>query len=497
MKLPFLQLDFRGLGRIARRSRSANLRQPGAALLGLSFDGSRMAGVWVRRTNGSVEIRQAFSITLSLDPLTAEIELIGREIRKQLDAAEVRERRCALCVPTSWVHSLTVTVPELPEEDIPSFLHVEAERGFPFDLEALVLAQSRFRLPDGAQGATLAAMPREQINRLLAVLEAAQLRPVGFAVNIAALQTVLPEGGDGVLALTAGETTLSVLVTAGGGVALLRTIEGAFEQQGSERVLQLDHVLRELRITLGQLPPALADSLKQLRVFGADDLSEELAEQLQTRLRGAGFEVRQIKRYGADDYAVKVPGDAPVTPALSLALRLLTGQSAIFELMPPRVTAWQQVRARYSSSKLIYAGGAAGAVLLAVLLAFAVQQAQLWYWGSQWSGMRVEVSELQEMQGNIRKFRPWYDDTFRSLQVLKRLTEAFPEDGSVSAKVIEIRAPATITCSGTARDNAAYLRMLDKLRSTKEIGKVQVEQVKGANAVQFTFNFQWNVGGTQ
>ena len=50
-------------------------RQPGNSLLGLAFDGSRLEGVHVRRTNGSVEIKKAFSATLSLDPLMASPDL--------------------------------------------------------------------------------------------------------------------------------------------------------------------------------------------------------------------------------------------------------------------------------------------------------------------------------------------------------------------------------------------------------------------------------------
>ena len=76
-------------------------RQPGNSLLGLSFDGSRLDGVLVRRTNGSVEIKKSFSASLSLDPLTAEVELAGREIRNQLDAGQIRERWCAVCLPVN------------------------------------------------------------------------------------------------------------------------------------------------------------------------------------------------------------------------------------------------------------------------------------------------------------------------------------------------------------------------------------------------------------
>ena len=71
-------------------------------LLGLSLDGSRLDGVVLRRTNGSLQLQQSFSATLSLDPLTAAPELVGREIRNHLDAAGVRERRCVVGVPLKW-----------------------------------------------------------------------------------------------------------------------------------------------------------------------------------------------------------------------------------------------------------------------------------------------------------------------------------------------------------------------------------------------------------
>src|SRR5689334_19347220 len=102
-------------------------RQPGNSLVGLAFDGSRLDGVHVRRTNGSVEIKKAFSATLSLDPLTAEVALAGREIRKQLDAEQIRERWCAVCLPLNWALTLTVKLPELDEADVVDFLQIEAE----------------------------------------------------------------------------------------------------------------------------------------------------------------------------------------------------------------------------------------------------------------------------------------------------------------------------------------------------------------------------------
>jgi hypothetical protein len=134
---------------------------------------------------------------------------------------------------------------------------------------------------------------------------------------------------------------------------------------------------------------------------------------------------------------------------------------------------------------------------VAVLLAFLAQQVQLWYWDAQWREIKTGVHELEDMQTKIRKYRPWFDESFRSLSVLRRLTEAFPEDGVVSAKTVEIREPAKVTCTGTARDLASLNRTIEKLSEAKEISNVQVEQTRGRAPLQFSFNFQWTAGGGQ
>ena len=101
------------------------------SVLGLALDGSRLDGVVLRRANGSLQLLQSFSAALTLDPLTAAPELVGREIRNQLDAAGVRERHCIVGVPLKWVLTAQTELPPLPEADAASLLQMEAERGFP------------------------------------------------------------------------------------------------------------------------------------------------------------------------------------------------------------------------------------------------------------------------------------------------------------------------------------------------------------------------------
>lgn len=493
-----LKLDFRRL-RPGRAGGSG--RQPGGTVVGLAFDGSRVEGVWVKRTNGAVEIRSRFASTLSLDPLTAEPALVGRELRKQLDAAEVRERRCVVGLPLNWALTLLTKLPDLPEPDQESFLQLEAERGLPYAPDTLMLARSRFRSPTGGQYALLVAVPRDHLNRLEALLAAAQLKPVSFGLGIAALQPPGAETSAGVMALLPGEHNLSVQVSLGGGAAVLRTVEGAFELEGAERRLQVEHVFRELRITLGQLPSEFRDSaqgaVKRLRLFGAGDAAEELAEQLASRLTALGVTAEPVKRHAPEDFPVQLPAEAAVSPALSLAVRHLAGQPTPFEFLPPKVSAWQQLAARYASKKLVPIGAGVGALALGVGLAFLVQQARLWYWRGQWSGIQARVTELKTLHRNTQTYRPYFDESFRTLMILRRLTEAFPEDGTVSAKRIEIREapargePPLVICSGTARSSQALSQVIDKLSATRGIAAVHREQQRGASPIQFTFNFRW------
>src|SRR5512136_3119981 len=103
------------------------------SLLALVLDGSRLEGAVLRRTNGSLQVQQSFQVALSLDPLTADPLLVGREIRNHLDAAGVRERACVAGLPLRWALTSHLELPELDAEDVESFLQLEAERSFPAD----------------------------------------------------------------------------------------------------------------------------------------------------------------------------------------------------------------------------------------------------------------------------------------------------------------------------------------------------------------------------
>ena len=260
-------------------------------------------------------------------------------------------------------------------------------------------------------------------------------------------------------------------------------------------VLLPNLVAREARITLGQLPDALRDAVKHIRIFGPHALAQQLADEMELRFAPMGLKVEIVAAYPPGEFGVTIPPETVVSAAFSLAARWLLEQKPAFDFLPPKLTLIEQFAAKYSSGRLRTVGAIAAGIAVLVGGLFFIQQIQLWHLRSQWSGMSAKVSELQAVQNLILQYRPWFDDSFRDLAILRKLSLAFPEDGTVTAKTIEIHDDNTVSCSGTARDSTALLAMQSRLRTTEGVNGLKLDLIHGKTPVQFTFDFQYGNGG--
>jgi hypothetical protein len=464
-----------------------------SSLLGLALEGRQLEGVLLRRSNGGFKVARRLHATLSLDLLTDDPELVGREIRNHLEEAGINERRCALCVPLQWALTLSVPMPDLPAADAESFLHMEAERGFPYSPEDLSIVQSRHVDSKGGGHVSQVAIPKGHLARLEKSLRAARLKPVSFSLGITTLNAVAPST-EGLLTLTLGEGSVEILVATGGGVAALRTIEGAFETAGGKACADADLVSREIRITLGQLPKELRDPIKRVRVFGPEASVRPLLDELRPVLKEMNLACEVGVPPSIDGFDAQAPGQSGAAGAAAIAVEWLNGEASDFEFLPPRENPLTQVLTRFSSRRVLYAGAGVGAVVLVVGLMFFWQQWRLSSLESRWREIKPRVDDIVSIQQQMRKFRPWFDVSAENLRVLRKLTEAFPVEGSVTAKTLEIKDLSEISCSGQARDNQAMLKLLDQLREAPAISDVKVQQVRGKSPLQFNLSFHWTEG---
>ena len=454
------------------------------SVLALSLTDGQLRVAHVARSKSALATLRTASAPLTLDLLHPEPELVGRELRNHLEAAHLRERHCIVALPTGWFMTQHATVPELSPEDTASLLQIEAEKGFPCAPDELQIARSPHRAARERYVLQI-AVRHEQIERLGEVLRHAGLKPVSYTLGVAALPGALAPAGQGRITLVVEPKGATLLVAAGGGLAALRTLEATIDSEAGEHVVNSAAIARELRITFEQVPAGVRGDIRQLALLGDARLTGQLAGILGDWARDVGLAI-----VGGDDRARPVAEET----LERMAERYLRDGAAVLEFLPPRPSRWAQLTARYSSRRLATAGFAAAAAAVLIAGAFGWQEFQLWSLRSEWQGMAAQVTELDAVQARIREFRPWYDTTFRNLAIMRRVVECFPDNGSVTAKTFEIHAPANVSVTGTARDNASLLRTLEQLRQAKEIQGLKIEQIRGKTPAQFTFTFRW-IGG--
>ncbi len=463
-------------------SNTRKTKKRAQSVLGLTLGDGQLRAFHVTRAKGGLEVVKATSAALTLELLHPEPELVGREIKNHLDEAGIRERHCVVGLPARWIMSQHGKVPELGPEDTTSFLQIEAEKGFPVDPAQLQIARSFQRSAAGVF-VTQLAVRREQLDQLSAALAAAGLKPVSFSIGLAVMPKAIVPAGSGRISVAIDAAGVTFLVSAGGGIAAFRTCDASIKSEAGEKLVNGASIARELRITFEQIPAELRSEVRELFLTGETAMVRPLAESLGDWARAAGLTISR--------------GDLPeknfaAETAERLASHWLESSPPDLEFLPAHPGRWARLMARYSSKRLATAGFAVGAAVVLALAAFGWQEYQRWTLRSEWSDMQPQVVKLDAIQRQIDEFRPWYSDT-RSLIILLRVAECFPENGSVTAKTFEMHGTTStiVSISGTARDNASLLRVQEQLRNAKEIQGLKIEQIRGKTPMQFTLTFRW------
>jgi hypothetical protein len=359
-------------------------------------------------------------------------------------------------------------------------MELRAEREFPIPVADLKLASCAYRLPDGKQRATLAAVPVRKMAAVEHMLATAGCKVMSISLGLD--ECVATPDQPTAIHFVANGNHVDLVIAAGGGIAAVRSLPApagtnadTFDPIGFSR---------EVRITLGQLPGEMRQDLREASFRGTPATAETLCLEVRQHLRRLGIDSRL--RTGDAANPLMHP---PV--GVASARRFLRREAVAFEFVPPRVDKWQVWQRRFEDPRRRWAvAGVVGFILLLIVT----------YWvrghietklQAEWNGMRGRVNDLDKLQQGIRQFRPWFEPTPRTLQVIENLATAFPDSGEVWAKSVQLGAENKVSCSGFARNQGAWLAFLDRLRKRKDVSSLQVQQVRGENPVQFTFTYKW------
>ncbi len=461
------------------------------SILGIGLDDGLIYAILMRRNDSGARVEKSIRKKLALDPLTHESELVGREILNLLEEAGIRENRCVVCVPLKWVLTQQIELPQLSDEDRKNYIQLQAERGFPFSPDDLSLSMSCFQIPNGRQNATLAAIPTHQLRHLTNALKAAKLRPISITVGITALQ----DGrSDGKVVLQVCESGTDLCVMAGGGIVAIRRLQSGIRGELYENNFDVDSVIREVRITLGQLNSDLRNTIHDLHVLAPNDWKREICDGLRPAIERMGLSLSA----GSD--TLRIPSiswngiqdeSLPFQAALA---RFLTDNASVLEFLPPQVNPLKQLVMRMSSRGNLWIGASAVLAACFIIAMFIYQHVKLTRLETRWSQMEIKVAEIETIQQKVKNFRPWFDESVPGLSILRTLTQTFPEEGTVWVKMVEIRDLSRVSCSGFARNNRDWLTMFNLLQEDPQVFDLRVQQTQGETPMQFSLNFMWKEG---
>ena len=448
--------------------------QPQSALA-LSLEPERLTVSLVRLENKECRTTSVCFLPIGAEAILKNPARAGAELIAALNAAGVRERRCVLNVPQSWALTASADLPEVSSEDLRGYFELRAEREFSSSASDLKLAYCPYSLPDGKKRATLAAIPIKRMEAIEEMLNAAGCRTLSISLG---MDSFLSETRP-LLHFAAEDGQTDLVVSTGNGIAALRTLSGS--SSSGEAALDTTVFLREIRITMGRIPESIRQDLQHARFHGT----------LAKALRGQIHD--DLKRLGIESETVDATSKSVGTAALSADL-YLRNQPVAFEYVVAEPNRWLATFERLNTLRGRQIALAAIAIILLPLLIFLVRAHRESSLNAEWDGMKNSVAELEAIQQKTRQFRPWFEPTPQSLQILQTLIAAFPEKGEVWTKSVQIKGASDgtnkVVCSGFARNQPALMAMMDRLLKTPGVTALS-QRTLGNNPVQFTATYLW------
>ncbi|MCP5521826.1 MAG: hypothetical protein H7A46_09800 [Verrucomicrobiales bacterium] len=464
-------------------------RKTPGALVSVALEDNGLSVVLARQSAGRCQVARHFSLAIPAARIESAPEDAGRLLGEALQTHGITEKRCVVRLPLAWAMGAPVEMPALSGPDLADFLELRAEKEFGLTPGRAVLAHHPFTLADGASRATLVGVSTQRIESVTRLLQAAGQRPLSLCLGLGNCPYLEETRDVAALRICPAGSGLDLILTVGPNRVTFRHLDGVGSAE-HDCGISADTLVREIRLTLGRLPAELRAACRALRFHGPEALISRLYQESASRLRELGWESVERAAYRpveAEDGALPFAAEA----AVEAACRTLSGIRAPLEFLPPRESAWDKFQQRYAGGRRKQLALAAAAIALLIALPAFLQSRQLNSLEARWKAISPKVATLEKVQEDIRRFRPWFDNTSPSLQILDEVTRAFPEDGVIWAKTIELKPGAIFTCTGLARNNQAIMDTLETLRRNPAVTELKVRSVRGENPVQFSFQFTW------
>ncbi|QNN25216.1 hypothetical protein HED60_24025 [Planctomycetales bacterium ZRK34] len=441
----------------------------GRVRLGLAFGERRILAAEIR-LNGRPRVRAVADVEFDSIESLDDAAVMGKALRQALKASNIRARHVMLGLPAKWLMTRVYPVPPADPQALRDMLRLGADRVFTVDAEQLMMD---YVPPNASLGGAvlMVAATRQNAQRAIKIAEAAGLRVDGVTSSTAALATMLENDAavlrcddeSGELAVRR-EGQLAALVHVGRGRDLAGNLKRliAGEPQLAEAVRRSavhvtawDHATGQSQRELGDAIGTAVESLKLPHVNGLDD-------------------VDTVQRYAPAIAAALAGADAKYRPVDLINSRLA-------EPHRPNVV----IRWRAAIIAAVIALLALGAMGLSIYR----EKNELAEMTAQLAAGQPNAEAAKLTVDRVRQAEQWLRHRPRAMEMLREMTLAFPERGTVWLNELTIREDHSAVLSGKAEQDRGVLELRDKLAKSDGISQVKLLFMREAGKSERQINF--------
>lgn len=443
------------------------------SILGLAIADRRIITAEVNSAGGGegrASVTRTATFTLPESLSFDRPEAVGQAFRAFLKSEGFSASRAVLGLPARLLMARDKQVPPASPSVAADLLRIQAERQFAPELKDLVYDYAGH--PDAASPRTvlLLAAARDQVTRAREFADAADLHLVAVTPTTLALSNALTKGahaGAMVVSLTGDAAEVASRTTAG--PRLLRHLSVAPRNlAGSNGTASA--ALASLGGELLRAAAANAEPTAEVVLVDGIGLPADAAATIESR---SGLAVRHVR--DLSPLAASTATTADAAPAVALALAGLSHDLLPANFLKSRLAPPKQRRLTRNAQLGILAGVLAAVVLGAAGYDVYDKQSELNALKAHLAEDAPTVKENQAKIDRLNYARGWYENRTPLLDVLKAITESFPQQGSVWATSFIFKDNGKGTLQGRATDQRSITDVSDRIKKDHRFTDVTTE----------------------
>jgi hypothetical protein len=435
-------------------------------ILGLAIDDRGAVATELHVHSGRAEIWAAGELIWKQELTADNAAELGDQLRRFLRDKGFSSRRVIVGLAAKWVLAREIDVPPADPEALAGLLGIQAERAFAINAGELIFDYCGRTSATEKRRVLLFAAPRDVVERIRALTEAAGLRLESLTVSALACGKALSGAGPACrYGLYARPTYCEFWDQSDDGPRFVRHVPLVKDGTPADYTASLTSTIQRLILLSsgqGQSPP------HRIAAYNACGLSHETVRQV-NELLGPQIAVHDACA-GLLSKGVRL-SDRPEAmhsiAAAAVAMTVMGTDKPPVDFLNPRIG---EHRASGRKRIIAWAGGVAAVCFLSLGITAGIWRSNMRAvaaYRAELEGLSGDVAAAREMVDRVAYARSWTSRQPHFLDYLRELTQAFPDEGSVWVTSLALNPDDTGSVVGKTRNEASFYAVLDKIRENK------------------------------